>query len=194
MKVCLFGGTFNPPHVGHLIIGETVRELENFDKMIFIPAFIPPHKDESDISAVVERLTMLRLCLDKNEKFELSDVEIKRETISYTIETIRELKSRYNLDRNHIYFLMGSDSLLEFHQWKNHEEILSECKVLVAARPGFRSSQISTAILSKVRFTNVPQIEVSSSQIRERIRRGLTVRYMVPDRVWEYIQRKGLYR
>lgn len=194
MKVCLFGGTFNPPHVGHLIIGETVRELENFDKMIFIPAFIPPHKDESNISAVEERLTMLRLCLDKNEKFELSDVEIKRETISYTIETIRELKSRYNLDRNHIYFLMGSDSLLEFHQWKNHEEILSECKVLVAARPGFRSRKISTAILSKVRFTNVPQIEVSSSQIRERIRRGLTVRYMVPDRVWEYIQRKGLYR
>lgn len=194
MKVCLFGGTFNPPHVGHLIIGETVRELENFDKMIFIPAFIPPHKDESNISAVEERLTMLRLCLDKNEKFELSDVEIKRETISYTIETIRELKSRYNLDRNHIYFLMGSDSLLEFHQWKNHEEILSECKVLVAARPGFRSRKISTAILSKVRFTNVPQIEVSSSKIRERIRRGLTVRYMVPDRVWEYIQRKGLYR
>lgn len=194
MKVCIFGGTFDPPHVGHLVIGETIKGSENFDKIIFIPSFIPPHKDESYISSIEERLEMLHLCLDKDENFELSDVEVKRGNVSYTIETIRDLKTRYNLDKNHIYFLMGSDSLLEFHQWKNHNEILTECQVLVALRPRFHPDRISPEILSKIRFANVPQIEISSSQIRERIHSGLTVRYMVPDLVWEYIKEKGMYK
>jgi len=194
MKICLFGGTFDPPHIGHLIVGETVKEAENIDKMIFIPAFIPPHKHKSYISSIEERQKMLRLCMGNNTNFEISDTEIKRGDISYTIHTIHELKSQYHLDKDHTYFLMGSDSLMEFHQWKNHEEIMEECQVLVAVRQGFRSNYISRKILSKIRFVDTPQISISSSGIRERIRLGLTVRFMVPDPVWVYIQRKGLYQ
>ena len=194
MKVCLFGGTFDPPHIGHLIIGETIKEAENIDRMILIPAFIPPHKKFSYLSSIKERQKMLQLSLEKNSHLEISDVEVKRESISYTINTIHELKSLYNLDKNHIYFLMGSDSLMEFHQWKDYKEILMQCQVLVAARPGFYSNQISQKILSNIRFIEAPQIEISSSLIRERIRHGLTIRYMVPDRLWEYIQKKGLYQ
>ncbi len=194
MKVCLFGGTFDPPHIGHLIIAETVKETEGFDKMIFVPAGIPPHKTKSDLSTIEDRLIMLRLALEGNENFELSNVEIKRGGVSYAIDTIRELKKRYNLKSKEIYFLMGSDTLKEFHTWHKPEEILEESQVLVAARPGFRPSWISPDILSHIHFANVPQIEISSSLLRQRIIARQTVRYAVPAAVEEYILEKGLYR
>jgi len=194
MKVCLFGGTFDPPHIGHLIIAETVKETEGFDKMIFVPAGIPPHKTKSDLSTIEDRLIMLQLALEGNEKFELSNVEIKRGGVSYAIDTIRELKKRYNLKSKEIYFLMGSDTLKEFHTWHKPEEILEESQVLVAARPGFRPSWISPEILSHIHFANVPQIEISSSLLRQRIIARQTVRYAVPAAVEEYILEKGLYR
>ena len=194
MKICLFGGTFDPPHIGHLIIAETIKESERFDKMIFVPAFHPPHKDDSNLSSIEDRLEMLRLSVNHDDTFELSDIEIERGGISYTIETIRELKSRYDLTKRHIYFLMGSDALVQFHDWKDHVSILKECRVLVATRPGFRSSRISPDIMAQIRFANMPQFEISSSQIRRRVRQRQTIRYMVLDPVWEYIQKNGLYQ
>ena len=194
MKICLFGGTFDPPHVGHLIIGEMVKESENFDRIIFIPAFIPPHKETSSLSPIEDRWEMLRLVLNQDENFELSDVEIKRGGLSYAIETIRELKSRHDLKKDRVYFLMGSDSLLEFHIWKDYEAILNECQVLVAVRPGFDPDHVSPSIISQVRIADIPQIDISSSEIRDRIRRGLTIRYMVLDPVREYITEKGFYK
>ena len=194
MKICLFGGTFDPPHIGHLIIAETIKESERFDKMIFVPAFHPPHKDDSNLSSIEDRLEMLRLSVNHDDTFELSDIEIERGGISYTIETIRELKSRYDLTKRHIYFLMGSDALVQFHDWKDHVSILKECRVLVATRPGFRSSRISPDIMAQIRFANMPQFEISSSQIRRRVRQRQTIRYMVLDHVWEYIQKNGLYQ
>lgn len=193
MKICLFGGTFDPPHVGHLIIAETIKESERFDKMIFVPAFHPPHKDDSNLSSIEDRLEMLRLSVNHDETFELSDIEIERGGISYTIETVRELKQRYGLTKRHIYFLMGSDALLQFHRWKDHLSILKECRVLVATRPGFRSSRISPNIMGQIRFANMPQFEISSSQIRRRVRDRKTIRYMVLDPVWEYIRKHKLY-
>ena len=193
MKVCLFGGTFDPPHVGHLIIAETVKETEGFDKMIFVPASIPPHKTKTDLSTIEDRMAMLQLALEGNENFQLSDVEIKRGGVSYAIDTIRELKKRYDLKSKEIYFLMGSDTLKEFHTWHQPEKILEESQVLIAARPGFRPSWISAEILSHIHFANVPQIEISSSLLRERIISGLTIRYAVPDSVDEYIREKRLY-
>ena len=194
MKICLFGGTFDPPHIGHLIIAETIKESERFDKMIFVPAFHPPHKDDSNLSSIEDRLEMLRLSVNHDDTFELSDIEIERGGISYTIETIRELKSRYDLTKRHIYFLMGSDALVQFHDWKDHVSILKECRGLVATRPGFRSSRISPDIMAQIRFANMPQFEISSSQIRRRVRQRQTIRYMVLDPVWEYIQKNGLYQ
>ncbi len=194
MKICLFGGTFDPPHIGHLIIAESIKETHNFDKMFFIPSFLPPHKQDELVSSVNDRFKMLRLALEGNENFEISDIEIKRGGVSYTIQTIREIKSKYHLGREDIYFLLGSDSLLEFHTWKNPEDILNECHILVALRPEFQPSLISSKILSQIQFANISQIDISSSQIRRRVRMGQTIRYMVPDIVFSYIEENNLYR
>ncbi|MEE2876988.1 MAG: nicotinate-nucleotide adenylyltransferase [Candidatus Neomarinimicrobiota bacterium] len=192
MKLCLFGGTFDPPHIGHLVIAETIQESERFDKVVFIPASIPPHKEE-DISPIEDRLEMLRLALMDNDHFDVSDIEIERGGVSYTVETIEDAKARFGIDAEDLYVLIGSDSLLGFHHWKQYESILHECRVIVAQRPGFRPSRIDPKILSRIQFANIPQIEVSSSQIRRRIRNGSTIRYLVPSPVMNYIQDQGLY-
>lgn len=193
MKICLFGGTFDPPHVGHLIIAEIIKETEGFDRMIFVPAFSPPHKEAGPLSSVKHRLEMLRLSLADHPALEVSEVEIERGGVSFTIETIREVKSRHGLLRHGVAFLMGSDALVEFHSWKNYRAILRECRVVVASRPGFRPSRIPPDILSHVQFANVPQIEISSSQIRQRVRSGQTIRFMVIDPVRKYILQNKLY-
>jgi len=192
MKLCLFGGTFDPPHVGHLVIAETIQESERFDKVVFVPASNPPHKEE-DISPIESRLEMLRLALVNNDHFDVSDIEIKRGGISYAVETIEEAKERFGIGAENLYFLIGSDSLLDFHRWKQYESILDKCRVIVAQRPGFRPSRIDPNILARIRFANIPQIEISSSQIRQKIRGGLTIRYLVPHPVIKYIQEKELY-
>ena len=192
MRLCLFGGTFDPPHVGHLVIAETIQESERFDKVVFVPAPNPPHKEE-DISPIESRLEMLRLALMDNDHFDVSDIEIERGGISYTVETIEETKERFGIEAENLYFLIGSDALLDFHRWKQYELILDECRVIVAQRPGFRPSRIDPNILSRIRFANIPQIEVSSSQIRRRISSDLTIRYLVPNPVMKYIQEQGLY-
>lgn len=193
MKVCIFGGTFDPPHIGHLIIAEAIKESENIDRMIFVPAFLPPHKEATEFSSVEDRLKMLKLSLIETDNFELSNIEIKRGGVSYSIETIREIKEEFELTREEIYFLIGSDSLIEFHNWKNPEKILRESQVIVALRPGFRPSKISQEYLSKIWFSNVLQVEISSSQIRQRVHSGLSIKYLVLDSVLEYIKEKELY-
>tara|TARA_B100001245_G_scaffold180297_1_gene138440 strand:+ start:119 stop:658 length:540 start_codon:yes stop_codon:yes gene_type:complete len=178
--------------VGHLIIAETIQESERFDRIVFVPASNPPHK-ERGISPIEDRLEMLRLTLVHNDNFDVSDIEIERGGISYTVETVKETKEKFSLTSKDLYFLIGSDSLLDFHSWKEYESILNECRVIIALRPGFRPSRIDPEILSKIRFANIPQIEVSSSQIRRRVKSGLTIRYMVPEPVRDYISEKDLY-
>ena len=192
MKLCLFGGTFDPPHLGHLVIAEFVKESEGFDIILFVPAPNPPHKGKN-ISPIKDRLEMLRLAIMENAYFRLSDLEIQRGGISYTNETIIEAKEKFNLSSKDTYLLIGSDSLINFHKWKNYKTILKECKVIVASRPGFRESRIDEKILSQISFSDIPKIEISSSQIRKRIKKGFTVRYMLSNQVMNYINKTGLY-
>ena len=191
MKICLFGGTFDPPHIGHLLISQTICEVEEFDKILFIPAYNPPHK--KDISPIDYRVKMVKLSISGNPKFELSDIEIKREGISYTIDTIRALKKEMNLTRENTYYLMGSDSLLDFHNWREPEAILNECQVIVAIRPGFRPSDIQHWILHRIKFANIPRYEIASTTIRARWIENMTIRYMVTLPVWDYIHENKLY-
>jgi len=191
MKICLFGGTFDPPHIGHLLISQTICEVEEFDKILFIPAYNPPHK--KDISPIDHRVEMVKLSISGNPKFEFSDIEIKREGISYTIDTIRALKKEMNLTRENTYYLMGSDSLLEFHNWREPEAILNECQVIVAIRPGFRPSDIQHWILHRIQFANIPRYEIASTTIRARWIENMTIRYMVTLPVWDYIHENKLY-
>ena len=191
MKICLFGGTFDPPHIGHLLIAQTVCEAEDFDKILFIPAFTPPHK--TGITAVSDRIEMVKIAINDNPKFEYSDVDIVREGISYTIDSIMDVKRKMNLKNDDFFYLIGSDSLIDFKNWKKPKQILDECNVIVAIRPGFRPSDIPPWILQKVHFANIPRFELSSSKIRSRWIEDLTIRYMVSLPIWEYINQNNLY-
>ena len=191
MKICLFGGTFDPPHLGHLLIAQTVFEEENFDKILFIPAYNPPHK--KNITSINHRLKMLKIALDDNPNFEISDLEIRRKGVSYSIDTILSIKNQFNGKKDRIYYLIGSDSLQELESWKDSKKILNMCQIVVAIRPGFRPSDIPSWILHKIRFANLPRFQISSSNIRKRWINNKTIRYMVTQPVWEYIEKNKLY-
>lgn len=193
MKVCLFGGTFDPPHLGHLIIAQTIFEAENFDQIVFVPAYQPPHKNGMKISPVDQRLEMLNIAIKENPNFIISDLEIERKGLSYSIDTIMDYKKQNNLNSNELFYLMGSDSLRQFKKWKDPKMIIDESRVIVAIRPGFRPSDIPNWILAKIQFASIPRIEISSTTIRERWISDKTIRYMVTESVWQYINKNKLY-
>lgn len=190
-KVCLFGGTFDPPHIGHLLVAQTVAEAENFEKIIFVLTNQPPLKD--NYSSVDHRLSMLKMAVSENPRFDISEIELKRGGISFTIDTIKEFKKSKKLEKNEIYYLIGSDSLMNFHQWEHAGEILNECKLLVAIRPGFKPSSIPGWVLKQIQFANIPRFEISSTNIRKRWVEDKTIRYMVTQPVWEYVNAHKLY-
>ena len=191
MRICLFGGTFDPPHIGHLLVAQTVCEAENFDKILFIPAYKTPNK--IDATPVENRLDMLKIAIEGNPNFEISDMELKRKGISYTIDTIKIIKKEHRLNKKDLFYLIGSDSLFELHKWREPKEILNECQVIVAIRPGFRPSDIPAWILHNIQFANIPRFEISSTNIRHRWVENKTIRYLVTLPVWNYINDNGLY-
>jgi len=194
LKVCLFGGTFDPPHNAHFIIAEAIRENLALNKIIFIPAYRPPHKFEvKPVTPVEHRIAMLKACIDDIPQFEYSDIEIVRGGVSYTIDTIREVKREQNISSKDLHFLIGSDSLAEFKSWKDWESILEESQVIVARRPRFEKSDIDHDIIKRVKFLNLPRMEISSTEIRDRFHAGRMTRFYVPSVVLEYIQRNRLY-
>ena len=193
MKTCLFGGTFDPPHFGHLIVAQTIFEAEHFDRIVFVPAHTPPHKIDAKISPVDARIKMLKIATKDNPNFIISDNEIKRGGVSYSIDTILSYKEETNTDTKNLFYLIGSDSLKQFVTWKEPKRILDECRLIVAIRPGFRPSDIPNWILARVQFANIPRIEISSTQIRQRWLQDKTIRYMVTQPVWEFINENKIY-
>ena len=191
MKICIFGGTFDPPHIGHLLIAQTVCEVEDFDKILFVPAYSPPHKNQ--ITDIEHRINMVKIAIRDNPKFEYSDVDVIRKGTSYTFDTIVDIKKRVNVSKDEIYYLIGSDSLIDFKNWKKPRKILREAKVIVAIRPGFSPSDIPHWILQEVHFANIPRFELSSSTIRSRWIKDLTIRYMVTLPIWDYVNKNKLY-
>ena len=123
----------------------------------------------------------------------MSEIEIDRGGVSYSIDTIIDYKKKTGTDSKQLFYLIGSDSLKTFHSWRNSEQILDECQIIVAIRPGFRPSDIDNKILAKIQFANIPRIEVSSTEIRRRWIEGKTIRYMVTQQIWEYINEHKLY-
>lgn len=188
MKIGLLGGTFNPVHIGHLILAEEVREKMGFDRIIFVPTFLPPHKENSNIAQAQERLKMLKLAIKGNGYFSASDAEIKRNGRSYTIDTIREFKGSYPKDE--LYFIIGSDLLKYLDEWKDLAEIIKMVKVIVATRPGFPLEEIP----SYIHTIAIRAVDVSAFEIRECVRKDKSFRYLVPEGVFNYINKKRLYR
>jgi nicotinate-nucleotide adenylyltransferase len=187
MRIGILGGTFNPIHLGHLILAEEIREKLALDKVIFVPAYLPPHKDNTEIAAAEARLGMVKLAIAGNPCFCVSDIEIKRSGRSFTIDTVKEFRKAYPGDE--LYFITGSDLLKYLEEWKDLEEILKIVKFIVATRPGFPLEDIPTYISTIA----IRAVDISAFEIRSRIKNSRSFRYLVPEAVFKYIGKKKLY-
>jgi len=191
-KMGILGGTFDPIHLGHLILAKQLAEKLKLDKVLFIPSASPPHKDLSEVSDAKIRFEMTKLAVEDNHLFSVSDIELKREGRSYTVITIQELKKLY--PDSEPYLLGGSDILDEINTWKEPEKIFELIKVVIGVRPGFNKIDKDNEFLKKSIVYPINGLEISSSQIREKVKKGESIRYLVPLKVEEFIRAKGLYK
>lgn len=197
-SIAIMGGTFNPIHNGHLVAAEAVRQELGIDKVLFIPTGNPPHKS-SDPMMNEHRYLMTVLATSSNPYFDVSRIEIERQGKTYTIDTIRELKTV--LDENcEIYFITGADAINEILTWKNPEELLTMCRFVAVTRPGYDKSAIMGLVnelqdryKGKITFLEVPALSISSTDIRNRVLAGKTIRYLLPNSVEQYIYNHSLY-
>jgi nicotinate-nucleotide adenylyltransferase len=188
----LMGGTFDPVHIAHLVIAEEALDRLGLDRVVFVPCARPPHKNEEDITPVEHRLEMVRLAILGNPRLVLSDIEARRPAPSYTIDTVRAFRSEFG-DEEKLYFIMGADSLTQFFTWKDPLELISECEFVVVPRPGIEFTDGDARIVDRAHLLDAPELELSSSDIRARVRDGRTIRYLVPESVRAYIEEKKLY-
>ena len=193
MKTGLFGGTFDPIHIGHLIVAETVRSNLGIDRMVFIPVSEPPHKPNKIINPYAVRFEMVKRAIEGYPRFEVSDAELRKGGISYTIDTITSFRHSKEYERDELYLLIGSDNFLELNSWKDPEKLLESVRTLVVQRPGFDIASVVSTYKNMVEFVQAPLIEISASEIRQRVHEGKSIRYWVPARVESFIQSEGLY-
>ncbi|MDL2310514.1 nicotinate-nucleotide adenylyltransferase [Peptostreptococcaceae bacterium OttesenSCG-928-C18] len=195
-NIAIMGGTFNPIHIGHLAIAQEALEFKKLDSVIFMPAGTPPHKNEEIVSGI-KRLEMVKLATKDNQKFLVSDYEIKKSGKSYSLETVRFLKKLYNL--NEIYFIMGEDSLLEIETWHKYKEFLAETKILVARRSNGNlkelQDKINTFNKNVYNIEEIPAcfLEISSTSIRNKFEVGENPKYYLEENSFKYIKKEGLY-
>jgi nicotinate-nucleotide adenylyltransferase len=188
-KVGIFGGTFDPIHLGHLITAQSVREIRNLEKIIFIPAFISPHKSEIKTSSAEDRLNMIKLAIDGISFFDYSDLEIKKGGVSFTIDTLKELKKVYD----DLEFIIGYDNIFEFHTWKDPDDIMKLTKIIVLKRRSSHPPQFKDKYYNQAVFVETRGIEISATDIRERVRKEQPINFLVPPNVLEYIHNHNLY-
>lgn len=194
MKVGILGGSFDPIHLGHLQLAQWAVEKLDLKKVLFIPAATPPHKQNIDLTPEYHRLEMVRLAIQEFPNFQVSDIEIKRKGVSYTIDTIRELKKILYLSGEDLYLIIGADNLLTFYSWREPEKILEECQVVAFRRPGFNLKNLNQNLRRKVKIIDAPLIDISSTEIRKILKNGGSADKLVPEPVWNYIQQNHLYR
>lgn len=198
-KVGIMGGTFNPIHNGHLILGQTAYEQFGLDEVLFMPNKKPYYKKLSKNVTDEQRCDMVKLAIENNDAFTFSDIEVTREGVTYTVETLRILTEQ-NPDHEY-YFIMGADSLFHFDSWKEAGEIVKMATLLVATRDSMATFDIESQIEylqsefedARIECLFSPSLEISSNQLRKRCREGKSIRYLVPDKVAFYIEDHDLY-
>ncbi len=214
LKIGVFGGTFNPVHFGHLRTAEEVYERMGLDRIVFIPASRPPHKNTSRIVAFIHRWKMLELALASNPHFGLSDIENRRPGKSYSVDTLRQLRHQYP-GPDSLYFLLGMDAFQDITTWKDYRNLFELTNFVILARPGYNiektydllRSEISAEYrysekeklffhpsLCKVYFCQVTLLDISSTRIRELVAEGRSIKYLVPDSVKHYIEKTHIYQ
>jgi nicotinate-nucleotide adenylyltransferase len=190
------GGTFNPPHLGHLICAQEAYLQLDLDRVMLIPARIPPHKPVDDEPGAQHRLELCRRAVDLDERFAVSDLEIRREGPSYTVDTLEELHSK--APESELFLILGGDVAAGLPRWHEPERVLSLATVAVAKRRGTARSAVDAALHAvrggeRAQFFQMPRIGISSTLVRRRVRAGTSIKYIVPDAVASYIEEHGLY-
>jgi len=198
-KIGIIGGTFDPIHIGHLVLAEQIRTKFNLEKIIFIPAGTPPHKLNMNITSSKDRYNMTLIATINNPNFEVSSIEIDQADISYTINTIKKMKEIYK--DSELYFIIGADVLYELDTWKEFENLFKLCKFIAATRPGTDEEKLlekkeflEQTYGAKILLTKVLALDISSTDIRNRIREGESIKYIVPEPVEKYIIKNKLYK
>ena len=193
----ILGGTFDPIHMGHLRMAEHVFQRMELESIVFIPAYVPPHKLGQDFAPAQDRYAMTELAVADNPHFTVSDMELKRTGVSYTIDTIRQLHAQYE-DRE-LNFIIGADSVAQLHTWHNIEEMLELTRFVAVWRPGYEDAMeelvrhLGEQAKERVLLLDTPVYDISSTEIRTRIRQGLGLAGLVPPAVERYIYEHGLY-
>jgi len=211
-RIGLFGGTFNPIHLGHLRGAEDIRESFSLDQVIFLPAAVPPHKDTKNVIDPLPRLEMVRTATETNPFFSVSDVELKRSGKSYSIDTLRYFRGR---QADSFSFILGQDAFAEIETWKEYQELFSLCNFIVMVPSGFEKvspgARLPAVLAGSFRyhqegrvwlhesghtlhFKEIILLDISSTRIRELIEKGKSVKYLVPPEVEAYIRTQGLYQ
>jgi nicotinate-nucleotide adenylyltransferase len=215
MKWGLFGGTFDPIHIGHLRCASEMLEIFDLNRIIFVPAARPPHKLNAAITPFYHREQMIRLAIEGNPAFSFSDVENRREVTSYSVETVEYVLDKYRLENLELYFILGQDAFHAIRTWKDWERLLMMCHFAVMTRPGYGrrglEETLGTEFASRfayeeavqgfrgptgqmISFREVTFLDIASSNIRKRVQEGKDVHYLVTDEVRHYIVKNSLYR
>lgn len=193
MRLGVLGGTFDPVHVGHLLLAEEAREQLGLEQVLFVPAGQPWRKAERRVSGAEHRLAMLRLATQDNDAFAVSEAEVERLGPSYTGETLAMIRDEY--EDAELFFILGEDALADLPNWRDPDRILELAMLAVARRPSESSGNPDLVVIAPGRevWLSMPTIGISSSDIRERAGKGLSIRYRVPRAVEDYIRKQKLY-
>ncbi len=195
MNITLFTGTFNPVHISHLIIAETVREVLNTDKFIIVPSYLPPHRNKGILCAK-HRFNMVKLAIKDNPNIEISDVEHQRGGKSYSVRTVKEILDLYKTDN--LNFIIGADAFHLIETWYKADELASLVKFIIVTRPDSESIEniINSVRLQNFKYQEVktPLMDISSTFIRNKIKDGKSIKYLVHPEVEKYIEKNGLYK
>ena len=198
-SIGIMGGTFDPVHYGHLIAAEFVRHEFKLNRVIFMPAARPPHKEIEEVLDSEYRYNMVKLAIQGNPAFAISDLEMKRTGKSYTIDTVCYFLQQY--PATDLFFIMGADSLLMMDTWKDYRELSGLCRFVVVTRPGYVIERSDPALKNlppilweRMEFLPIPGLDISSTDIRQRVAESRPIKYLLPLVVEQYILDKGLYR
>lgn len=187
-RIGILGGTFNPLHIGHLAIAEAAQEKMDLDKVIFVPTAQPPHKRITNLASANDRLEMVRLSIKNNPKFDLSDYEVRKGGKSYTIDTVEYFRQKFGEEAK-LFFILGGDAASQLKTWRQIDDILQNVSFVVVNRPGHDDCDPDIPHHS----ISMPGLDIASSYIRRRIQQGKSIKYLVPEEVFRYIEEHKIY-